>query len=67
MRIDGFNEEADLLVSATVHWLRHTGISKDINEHNRPIKHVGDDAGHRSVSTTYNYVEVELRERAFIC
>ncbi len=54
-------EEADSLGSATVHWLRHTGISEDIKT--RPREHVRDDAGHSSSATTDRYIDVELRER----
>ena len=32
---------------ATVHWLRHTGISEDIKS-GRPREHVRDDARHSS-------------------
>jgi site-specific recombinase XerD len=58
---DGFTEEADLLVEATVHWLRHTGISDDIKH--RPREHVRDDAGHSSSATTDKYIDIELKER----
>ncbi|OGT54121.1 MAG: integrase [Gammaproteobacteria bacterium RIFCSPHIGHO2_12_FULL_42_10] len=59
---DNKNEEADLLRSATVHWLRHTGISDDVKI--RPREHVRDDAGHSSSAITDRYIDVELRERA---
>ena len=55
-------EEAETLRSATVHWLRHTGISDDIKI--RPLEHVRDDAGHSSGSITDKYIDIELRERA---
>ena len=58
---DGFTDEADALQSATVHWLRHTGISDDVKR--RPREHVRDDAGHGSSSITDRYIDVELRER----
>ena len=58
---DGFKEEAKGLQSATVHWLRHTGISDDIKQ--RPREHVRDDAGHSSSVTTDRYIDVDLRER----
>jgi site-specific recombinase XerD len=58
---DGFTEEANGLQSATVHWLRHTGISDDIKR--RPREHVRDDAGHSSSITTDKYIDVDLRER----
>ena len=49
--------------SATVHWLRHTGISDDINKRGRPISHVRDDAGHSSSAITDRYNDIELKER----
>ena len=42
----GDPEEAQNLYSATVHWLRHTGISEDVKR--RPHELVRDDAGHSS-------------------
>jgi len=53
--------EADLLMDATVHWLRHTGISDDVKT--RPREHVRDDAGHSSSAITDKYIDIELRER----
>ncbi|MCF6764942.1 site-specific integrase [Thiotrichales bacterium 19S3-7] len=58
---DGFNDESDSLLEATVHWLRHTGISNDIKH--RPRDHVRDDAGHSNSALTDRYVNIELRER----
>jgi site-specific recombinase XerD len=58
---DGFVEEAESLISATVHWLRHTGISDDVKR--RPREHVRDDAGHSSSAITDKYIDIELRER----
>lgn len=58
---EGFKEEADGLQSATVHWLRHTGISDDVKR--RPREHVRDDAGHSSSAITDKYIDIELRER----
>lgn len=58
----GEQYEADLLRSATVHWLRHTGISDDVKR--RPREHVRDDAGHSSSAITDRYIDIELRERA---
>lgn len=55
-------EEAEMLRSATVHWLRHTGISEDVKH--RPREHVRDDAGHSSSSITDRYIDVELKARA---
>jgi site-specific recombinase XerD len=61
LKNDGFNIEAAALNAATVHWLRHTGISDDVKH--RPREHVRDDAGHSSSATTDKYIDVELKER----
>ena len=61
LREQGLNEEADSLAPATVHWLRHTGISEDVKI--RPREHVRDDAGHSSSVTTDRYIDVELQDR----
>lgn len=61
MRGEGFAEEAERLQSATVHWLRHTGISEDVKH--RPREHVREDAGHGSSAITDRYVDVERAER----
>lgn len=58
----GDTESANVLRTATVHWLRHTGISEDVKH--RPREHVRDDAGHSSSAITDRYINVELRERA---
>ena len=58
---DTFNEDAQALAEATVHWLRHTGISDDVKR--RPREHVRDDAGHGSGAVTDGYIDVELKER----
>ncbi len=57
----GFTEDANQLMSATVHWLRHTGISEDVKY--RPREHVRDDAGHSSSAITDLYIDIERRER----
>lgn len=61
MQEDGFTEEATQLSAATVHWLRHTGISEDVKH--RPREHVRDDAGHGSSAITDRYIDVELGAR----
>lgn len=61
MKSDGLEEDAADLKAATVHWLRHTGISEDVKI--RPREHVRDDAGHASMATTDRYIESDLRER----
>jgi site-specific recombinase XerD len=57
----GQADEAIELKAATVHWLRHTGISEDVKI--RPREHVKEDAGHTSMATTDKYIDSELRER----
>ena len=61
MQQDGLSEDAMELQSATVHWLRHTGISDDVKT--RPREHVRDDAGHASSAITDKYIDIERRER----
>ena len=61
MRQEGFEEEAQRMGDATVHWLRHTGISEDVKH--RPREHVRDDAGHGSSAITDRYIDVERAER----
>jgi len=54
-------EEITDLRHATVHWLRHTGISDDVKR--RPREHVRDDAGHSSSQTTDRYIDIDRRDR----
>jgi hypothetical protein len=61
MTYSGQTEEAEALMDATVHWLRHTGISDDVKI--RPREHVRDNAGHSSSAITDKYIDIELRER----
>ncbi len=61
MKADGLEEDAADLEAATVHWLRHTGISEDVKI--RPREHVRDDAGHATMATTDRYIESDRRER----
>lgn len=61
LRRKGATEEADHLSAATVHWLRHTGISEDVKI--RPREHVRDDAGHSSSATTDRYIDIEKQAR----
>lgn len=61
LRAQGEPEEADALEVATVHWLRHTGISEDVKF--RPREHVRDDAGHGSSAITDRYIDVERQAR----
>ncbi|MDR1012321.1 MAG: site-specific integrase [Coxiellaceae bacterium] len=59
---DGKKINAYELKIATVHWLRHTGISEDVKT--RPREHVRDDAGHSSSAITDKYIDIEKKERA---
>lgn len=61
LRAQGEEEEAASLETATVHWLRHTGISEDVKL--RPREHVRDDAGHGSSAITDRYIDVERQAR----
>lgn len=61
MKKDRLQDDAAELKEATVHWLRHTGISEDVKF--RPREHVRDDAGHASMATTDRYIDSDLRER----
>lgn len=61
MRNSGLAEEADSMQNATVHWLRHTGISDDVKI--RPREHVRDDAGHSSGAITDRYINIERQAR----
>jgi len=45
------------LEAATVHWLRHTAISDDIEF--RPREHVRDDVGHTNPATTDRYIDID--------
>ncbi|WP_444946811.1 hypothetical protein ACJJIP_09985 [Microbulbifer sp. VTAC004] len=58
---EGLGEDAEDLKAATVHWLRHTGISEDMKY--RPREHVRDDASHASMATTDRYIDSDMRER----
>ena len=57
----GKQDEADSMRQSTVHWLRHTAISRDVQI--RPREHVRDDAGHQSVQITDRYIDIDLQAR----
>ncbi len=59
---DGYKHESNLLRAATVHWLRHTGISDDVKH--RPREHVSGDGGHSSGAINDRYIDIELAARA---
>lgn len=54
-------DEADDLATATVHWLRHTAISSDIEF--RPREHIRDDAGHENPATMDKYIDIDRTAR----
>ncbi|MDU8351396.1 site-specific integrase [Pseudomonas syringae pv. actinidiae] len=60
---DGHVQDAHTLYEATVHWLRHTGISEDLNANDRPLAHVAEDAGHSDIKTTSLYIDSDLHDR----
>jgi integrase len=60
---DGFKEDANYLLAATTHWLRHTGATEDAGT--RPLKHLADELGHASSETTdKNYIQSNIKDRA---
>lgn len=59
---DNKKDDATELKIATVHWLRHTGISDDVKI--RPREHVRDDAGHSSGAITDKYIDIEKKARS---
>lgn len=54
-------DQAQDLQTATVHWLRHTAITSDINH--RPREHIRDDVGHESPATMDKYIDTDRRAR----
>lgn len=59
---DGLSDETGELLECSAHWMRHTGISRDIQI--RPREHVREDARHSSFATTDKYIDTSLRDRA---
>lgn len=53
----GKTDEAEDLATATVHWLRHTAISTDVES--RPREHIRDDAGHENPATMDKYIDID--------
>ena len=58
---DGMTDAASDLAVATVHWLRHTALSADVDH--RPREHIRDDAGHENISITDRYIDVDRAAR----
>ncbi|PSV27621.1 site-specific integrase [Photobacterium sp. GB-72] len=54
--------DASVLRIATPHWLRHSGISHDV-ERGRPLSHIQQNAGHADLTATSRYVHSTSSER----
>ncbi len=50
-------DEAEDLATATVHWLRHTAISTEVEY--RPREHIRDDVGHENPATMDKYIDTD--------
>lgn len=50
-------DEAEDLATATVHWLRHTAISSEVEF--RPREHIRDDVGHENPATMDKYIDTD--------
>lgn len=61
LQIEGKTDEAEDLATATVHWLRHTAISTDVES--RPREHIRDDVGHENPSTMDKYIDIDRTAR----
>ena len=57
LQFKGKIDEAEDLATATVHWLRHTAISTDIET--RPREHIRDDVGHENPATMDKYIDID--------
>lgn len=57
----GKKDESEDLATATVHWLRHTAISSDVES--RPREHIRDDVGHENPSTMDKYIDIDRAAR----
>lgn len=57
LQTQGKTDEAEDLMTATVHWLRHTAISTEIEF--RPREHIRDDVGHENPATMDKYIDTD--------
>ena len=57
----GKQDEAEDLATATVHWLRHTAISSEVEY--RPREHIRDDVGHENPATMEKYIDTDRLAR----
>ena len=61
LRANGKIDEANDLAAATVHWLRHTAISNEVEY--RPREHIRDDVGHENPATMDKYIDTDRLAR----
>lgn len=61
LRLIGKLDEAEDLATATVHWLRHTAISFEVEF--RPREHIRDDVGHENPATMDKYIDTDRLAR----
>lgn len=57
LKTAGKTDEASDLATATVHWLRHTAISTEVEY--RPREHIRDDVGHDNPATMDKYIDTD--------
>lgn len=57
LQLENKIDEAEDLATATVHWLRHTAISTDVEF--RPREHIRDDVGHENPATMDKYIDTD--------
>ncbi len=57
----GKKDESEDLATATVHWLRHTAISNEVEY--RPREHIRDDVGHENPATMDKYIDTDRLAR----
>lgn len=57
LRRVGKIDESEDLATATVHWLRHTAISNEVEY--RPREHIRDDVGHENPATMDKYIDTD--------
>lgn len=61
LNAQGKRDEAEDLATATVHWLRHTAISSEVEY--RPREHIRDDVGHENPATMDKYIDTDRLAR----
>jgi site-specific recombinase XerD len=61
LQFEGKLDESEDLATATVHWLRHTAISSEVEY--RPREHIRDDVGHENPATMDKYIDIDRTAR----